>query len=43
MYSLLILQLFKLKKKNIIFIFMIIGIFLIYKATFRESGIDYES
>ena len=43
MYSLLILQLFKFKKKSIIFIFTIIGIFLIYHATFRESGIDYES
>ena len=43
MYSLLILDLFKLKKKSIIFIFIIIGIFLIYKATFRETGIDYES
>lgn len=43
MYSLLILQLFKLKKKKIIFIFMMVAIFLVYKATFRESGIDYES
>lgn len=43
MFFLIILELIKLKKIYIKFIFICIGIFLIMKITYRTSGIDYEN